>query len=357
MRINGSQLHSVAFHTQMARTERQESLRQWTGARRPNFEGLGGPESRPRIDTSSLSREARSAHEASKASGPEKSGEDSDAIADPKLRLLVALIERMTGKKMHLFNLDPHEIEVATVEAHAAGEAVAQAAAPAQRAGWGVEYELHERYVEAEQTTFSAEGVVSTADGKEVRFKVELSMSRQFVQENHVSLRLGDAVVKDPIVLNFDGNAAELSDMTFDFDIDSDGTVETLHALKPGSAFLFIDTNGDGRATNGTELFGAKTGNGFAELRVLDDDGDGWIDEDDAAFHFLKLWSQDGEGEGGEVTGLAEAGVGAINLDGVETPFAVKDASNRLLGQVRATSVYLAENGGVGTVQQIDLAG
>jgi hypothetical protein len=38
-----------------------------------------------------------------------------------------------------------------------------------------------------------------------------------------------------------------------------------------------------------------------------------------------------------------------------DTPFSLRTADNRTLGAVRATSVYLREDGGVGSTQQIDL--
>ena len=53
---------------------------------------------------------------------------------------------------------------------------------------------------------------------------------------------------------------------------------------------------------------------------------------------------------------LAQRGVGALYLDSVETPFSLTDSENRLLAQVRASGVYLREDGGVGTLQQVDLA-
>ncbi len=352
MRINGSQLHAVAFHQLTERHERTESLRAWRGAQRPDFEGRLRPQGRG-IDTSAISSGARGAHEASKASGPSKAGDELDGPADPKVRLLVAIIERMTGKKLHLF--DPAEVERASVEAQADGEAMQKAAAPAQRAGWGVEYDFHEVYAESETTNFASEGIVHTADGKEIRFKVELRMERQFLEQTNLSLRLGDAQLKDPLILNFDGTAAELSDTTVSFDLDADGQSEAMRFLKHGSAFLFLDLDGNGRATNGAELFGAKTGKGFEELRQHDTDGDGWIDEDDAAFSFMRLWSHDENGND-EVTDLADADVGAISFSATVTPFALKDASNQLQGQIRSTGVYLAESGGAGTVQQLDIA-
>ena len=53
---------------------------------------------------------------------------------------------------------------------------------------------------------------------------------------------------------------------------------------------------------------------------------------------------------------LKEANVGAIALTYANTPFSLKDANNDLLGQIRSTGVFLKENGGVGTVQKIDIA-
>ena len=101
-------------------------------------------------------------------------------------------------------------------------------------------------------------------------------------------------------------------------------------------------------------LFGARTGDGFAELAALDDDNNGWIDENDAAYAQLSVWTRDSAGVD-VLRSLMAADVGAISLARVATPFAVKDANNALQGQVRSSGVYLRESGGVGSVQQVDL--
>jgi hypothetical protein len=72
-------------------------------------------------------------------------------------------------------------------------------------------------------------------------------------------------------------------------------------------------------------------------------------------FTRLRIWTPSAQGTGTLQT-LAQAGVGALALARVDTPFALRDASNGSLGQVRASSVYLGERGGVGTVQQIDVS-
>ena len=93
---------------------------------------------------------------------------------------------------------------------------------------------------------------------------------------------------------------------------------------------------------------------GKVELARLDDDGNGWVDEADAAWSQLRLWSPDAEGKGRLQT-LNEAGVGAFHLGRVDTPFSLKDAANDTQGLMRASSIYLREDGRVGTVSQVDL--
>ena len=161
--------------------------------------------------------------------------------------------------------------------------------------------------------------------------------------------------LRDPLVINFDGKAAQLSGERFEFDLDADGTVERIPGLAAGSAWLAFDRNADGCINDGSELFGTRSGNGFADLACLDDDGNRWLDEADAAFGKLRLWEQDETGAG-TLSTLGEKGVGAIYLGSVQTPFALTDAENEKRGYIRASGVYLREDGGVGSVQQVDLA-
>jgi hypothetical protein len=80
-----------------------------------------------------------------------------------------------------------------------------------------------------------------------------------------------------------------------------------------------------------------------------------WIDEADPIFGRLRLWQPDADGVGTLAT-LSQKQVGAIYLGQAATPFAVKNAQNELLGQVVSSGIYLAETGGAGSVQQVDLA-
>jgi hypothetical protein len=211
-----------------------------------------------------------------------------------------------------------------------------------------------EKIREHERSEFSARGEVRTADGRSIDFKLDLSMCRDFQCERK-QIEQGKVEMRDPLVINFDGKAAELGNLRFDFDLDSDGKSESLYGLRGNSGFLSMDLNGDGRINDGNELFGTRSGDGFADLAGFDSDGNHWLDDADAAFAALKVWSPGGDGKESLVS-LKEKGVGAIYLGATETPFSLKDDDNRLQGQVRATGLYLRENGVTGTLQQIDLA-
>ncbi|MFB0936048.1 MAG: hypothetical protein QMB52_09755 [Propionivibrio sp.] len=220
------------------------------------------------------------------------------------------------------------------------------------RMEWSVE--LTEIVREHESTAFSAAGTVRTADGKAIDFTLQLAMCRDYSCERSVR-QSGSLELRDPLVVNFAGNAAELSGQRFEFDLDADGTGESIPGLSAGSAWLAFDRNGDGRINDGSELFGTRSGNGFADLACLDEDGNHWLDEADSAFSSLSLWEKDGAGKD-TLSSLREKGIGAIYLGSAQTPFALADADNEKHGYIRASGVYLREDGGVGSVQQVDLA-
>jgi hypothetical protein len=180
-------------------------------------------------------------------------------------------------------------------------------------------------------------------------------MQRSFTSDLSIEIQAGDRVKKDPLVINFDGTAAQLSDTPFTFDIDGDGNADQLATLGANSGFLALDKNGDGEINDGTELFGPKTGNGFSELALYDLDKNNWIDENDAVFTDLSVWRNPGA-EDASLLSLKESGVGAIYLGNLSTPFTIKDASNTELAQVKSSGIYLMEEGGVGSIQQLDLA-
>jgi hypothetical protein len=218
-----------------------------------------------------------------------------------------------------------------------------------------VSYQRYERVKEEECTAFSACGTVRTADGREVDFNLALHMDRRYEREEMVAADVRTYQLKDPLVINFNGKAAELTDTRFDFDLNGDGKTESIPFLTAGSGFLALDKDGDGKVSDGRELFGALSGNGFADLAGYDSNRDGWIDDSDPIFGSLLVWGRDQSGQE-SLESAKKAGVGALFLGEVSTPFALKDEGNRLQGQIRSSGIYLAEDGKVGTLQQVDVA-
>jgi hypothetical protein len=141
--------------------------------------------------------------------------------------------------------------------------------------------------------------------------------------------------------------------MKFSFDLDADGKEESISQFASASGYLALDKNADGKINNGTELLGPATDDGFSELAQLDGDKNGWIDENDAAFNQLKIWIPGTDG--GKLMSLKEAGVGALALAHINSQFELRGQRNSDLGAVKDTGVFLFEDGGVGTLQEIDL--
>ena len=348
MQIASSTMSTASTHVAVDRQQVQESLRAWVGSQRPDFAGHAqshAPVWSP--PTVTISDAGKAAHASDVA------GAQDAAASDPRLMFLMALIEALTGKKVKVFNAADLRSQ-STASPPAMQDPNHAPPAPAQKAGFGVEYDYHASHDESEQTTFAAQGVVRTTDGQEIQFSVSLVMQRQYHDEINISVREGDAVRKDPLVINFNGTAAQLTDQRFAFDLQGDGKTADLAMLAGASGYLALDKNGDGKINNGTELFGPATGNGFNELAAYDQDHNGWIDEGDAVFGQLKVWTPSTDGSG-SLTSLQESGVGAIALNATATPFELKDGNNQSLGAVRATSVYLSDTGNAGSVQQIDL--
>ena len=267
-----------------------------------------------------------------------------------EVSILKLLIEHLTGHKLELF--DPQQLEVHNTEAASEIPADQPSTSP-QREGWGRVYDAYESRYEAESIQFTARGIVNTEDGKQIEIQLEMNLAREFYTEERLSIRAGDAL-KDPLVINFDGTAAQLTKTKFHFDLDRDGRQEQISFLQPGSGFLALDKNQDGRINDGGELFGPTSNDGFRELAAYDQDANGWIDQNDAVYERLRIWSKDSDGND-RLVALGQRGVGALYLGHIATPFKLTDHQNTLLGQTRETGLYLVEDGSVGTLQQVDL--
>ncbi|MGB1239480.1 MAG: hypothetical protein ACPG4U_14770 [Pseudomonadales bacterium] len=208
----------------------------------------------------------------------------------------------------------------------------------------------HYEYTESEELSYNSAGSITTADGKSFSFDLALNMQRSFSYTE--TTEFSQVTFVDPLIINYPGEAADLDGQKFAFDLDADGDEELISYLNSG-AMLALDKNQDGVINDGTELFGALTGNGFAELAAYDEDGNNFIDEADSIFDQLQLWRKSDEID--SLTSLKSQDIGAIYLGATDTPFAIKDDENQQHGQVRSSSFYLTESGEVGSVQQVDM--
>ena len=210
-------------------------------------------------------------------------------------------------------------------------------------------------YEEHESTEFHAKGTALTEDGRSIDFSVDISMSRSYMEYMDVSIPISVNSLLDPLIINVGSGITEISDQKFKFDLNADGTEEEISMLGKNSGFLSLDLNDDGVINDGSELFGTKSGDGFADLAVYDSDKNGWIDENDDIFDKLKVWFKDEDGKD-ILMNLKEADIGAIYLGEAATEFTLGGAGFRQDGVIRSTGFFLKESTGIGTVQHVDLA-
>lgn len=276
--------------------------------------------------------------------------------ADRETRVLM-MLEDLIARMLQLLS-GPQDAQVTDLREVLKTDTAAlpekSAGHPARVAEMEWKREVTETIREHESTDFASTGKIRTADGRSLDFKLELAMCRDFACERK-AIESGKVELRDPLLINFDGKAAELSGKRFEFDLDADGKTESITGLGNSSGYLAIDNNADGRINDGSELFGTRSGKGFADLAKLDGDGNHWLDEADPAFDNLRIWQRNADGQD-SLSSLRDKGIGALYLGSTETPFSLTDTDNRVLAQIRASGIYLREDGGAGSLQQVDLA-
>lgn len=134
-----------------------------------------------------------------------------------------------------------------------------------------------------------------------------------------------------PLILDFTGKGLSVSSVDDGvlFDITGKGKQRVSWPYHTqDTPWLVLDVNGNGEIDGISELFGNATphpdgksfANGFEALAVYDDNADGVIDERDAVFAQLALWSdldRSGTSKDNELTPLSSR-VSAISLDYVD---------------------------------------
>jgi hypothetical protein len=348
MKIVSSMVAMRSQHTRMQITEQRESLR-------IRHRQAGPPPDTARPETRLATQAGTKAEDTASL---EASGEELAPLDELKLGVLKMLLERLTGIKIKV--LSTRELRAKLKELQDPGQEGLQqppTRSPGEqpsRGDFALAYDYSYTRTESESTRVDMSAQVQTSDGKTIDVGIRLNLSRQLVQHEEFHLKAGDERLFDPLVLNFNGGSAQLTERQFQFDLNADGRAERIALLRPGSGFLALDRNGDGKVNDGSELFGPQSGNGFAELARYDQDGNRFIDEADAIFQQLKVWTRDANGEQ-RLLALGQAGVGAIYLGHIGSEFTLEDGNREQVGQLRDSGFFLREDGTSGTVQQIDL--
>lgn len=142
---------------------------------------------------------------------------------------------------------------------------------------------------------------------------------------------------QSPIVLDMNGDGKLALTDVWDnkslvrFDMALEGRAFPTGWVKPSDAFLAIDSNGNGKIDNASELFGEYTGaevlgpktfkNGFEALAKYDSNKDGIVDAKDKDFGKIMLWfdrNQNGRTDKGELVSLASQGITVLKLESKE---------------------------------------
>ncbi len=271
--------------------------------------------------------------------------------ADTRFRIMIAMVEYLSGKSLSGYR---QTFSAMTGQAASRSETLTVSMDTAEPSGSDtVAMSTNQHKVEvrdAERLAFSVVAEVTTSDGQTHAVQLSETHERQHRQTLSISAQEASKLI-DPLVLNLEGSL-RFSHRTTTFDLDSDGNEEQFRQLAHGSYFLALDLNNDGIINNGSELFGTQSGNGFADLRLYDEDNNGLIDKGDSIYSALRLYRTDTQ----ELTALSEKQIIAIGLNAVDTPFTFTDSKGKPLAQLRQSSFYLRENNQHGTVQHVDLA-
>lgn len=351
MRIESSNLNLQGSSHVATVTKMEESLNMWTGR--------GTADTRAAVDVQEFTQQTIniSSSLTSSVTGTEEAA-DEDPVASKeelKIRMIEEFLSRVMGKRVRL-----HVPKIKQISGgyNSSGQAlgglklVSFNGNQLSGAGFGLIYNRSETQIEKSRVSFAAEGIVKTADGREISLNLNFNIDQEIVRQSSFQLRAGDAL-KDPLVINFGGSVASFSDRTMSFDIDFDGDKDTVQMLNAGSGYLALDQNNNGAVDDGRELFGPQTDHGYGELAQHDDDGNGWIDENDSVFNHLKIWYHDETGSS-RLVALTDMNVGAIYLGSVETQLNMY-SSNGMAGALRESGLVLLENGESRIMQELDV--
>lgn len=254
-----------------------------------------------------------------------------ESVEDARELLVKKILEMLTGKKIKTLSIN--DITRSDIE-------------PIEEPKFGAEYRKEELSVEVSALDFYAYGFIKTKEGEVINFEVSLKLLNVEVEVSSESVRSGSLALVDPLIIDLSGSPDLLSPAKFEFDLEGDGKKENIPYLAGGKGFVFFDMNKNDVADGG-EIIGVKSGDAFSELKNLDVDNNGWIDEGDGVFEDLKVWIKNIQED--RVVSLKDLGVGALYTGSLDTFFKIRDS-----GVIGDLGVYVTESGDAGTLAKVD---
>lgn len=246
------------------------------------------------------------------------------------------ILEQLSNRQIELFQLNPTAAKPQAVPTE-----------PAEGSDELIRITEWEFGYQAVSASFT--GSAQLADGQQVSWDFSFQMEYSWASISSQTLLASE--LQDPIVISLNGMPAQLKGDTYSFDLFNTGVPVQLPNLAAQQFYLGLDRTGNGRIESGAELFGPRSGEGFAELATYDLDGNGFIDAQDAIWQDLYLWRPDGM-----QLSMADAELGAISVQSVPTRMPLFfEGSDQLAGMLQRSSVFIDTRQQVGLVQQIDL--
>lgn len=195
--------------------------------------------------------------------------------------------------------------------------------------GLSIEY----NYEEHNKLDLSISGQLKIGN-KNININLNVNFSQDF-QEQFI-LENGEKKKKDPIFISYN-NLIQTSNETTQ--MINNGQSFAVNKLYNGG-LLFADNNNNNKYDENDTIFGLSTGNGFNELKTLDNNKDNFIDCQDNIFQKLKLY----EMNSGETVSLQERNVQLISTVCGNTNFDLKTEIDNPYVNIKQFSFAIGNN-------------
>jgi hypothetical protein len=283
---------------------------------------------------------------------------------DIKLQLMILVLERFIGHAIDIsdFNVNPNKEHLSSEKMNGNMSSINDVLSTASAELINIDgqsfqqndllsvelWQSHEQHLD-----YQMQGQFNIND-KELSLNYNLSLSSK--RTDYSKVEISAAALKDPLLVQFGAQGLGNIIGQSSFAINQDNILDNLPIFSGDVGYLVYDKNNNQQADDGSELFGPKTGQGFAELAQLDSNKNGFIDVEDQQFEHLYLWQPSGENSQTEQwLSLKEAKIQAISLSAINTPFDFYDQQGEIQAQLRQSSFAISESGLGRGVHQVDV--